>query len=223
MEFLGRPWFEKWMSDSKLRYIEESRTLTYRETEFLFRIPIGDYRLQLDYRFSSAIQLVATGNLLLCRKTLDWRFESRPLDAVLKAIGIVPGSGVLRFSDDDRQLAFSILYLTNRWGSCDDSIYLVSESCPNLLLFAPGSPESLFVICPTLSDHQRYVEHLRKKNIPAYGPYVDDPLDEPVYENIVIDSFGSGKSIVMVDPNTGKPIGPGSAESELLPEFLPPN
>jgi hypothetical protein len=187
----------------------------------MFRIPIGDYRLQLDYRIHAALSLLSVQeSVLLCPRKLAWRIsqiQERPLAAILSSIGLSDGEYALRVSYMDFALVEAIVYLVNRWGTSKDSLYVIPENKPSQFLYCPGSRESVFVQNRTLTIHNSAVDYLRSKSIPAYGPHVVDPIPEPTYQDIVI-----GASIVRVDRSTGKPIGPGSDESVLLPEYLRP-
>jgi hypothetical protein len=213
--------FDHWISVNRLRYNPEQLLFSFPDEEYIFRIPIGDYRLQLDYRIDAAITLLPQdSDLLLFRKSLRWSTterQQRPLEAVLHAFNVLPHEGILRLSTSERQLAFAFAYLTNRWGMACDSLYMVSHDDPQVMLFVPGSPESLFVVARTSETHHQCVNNLKNRGVPAYGKYVREPIPQPTYEDIQL-----GSSRITVDPGTGKPIGPGSDESVLSPDFLPP-
>ena len=213
--------FEGWLCLNHVQYNRDEPMIAFVGEEYTFRVPIGDYRLQLDYRLNAALSLLPQDmRLLLLRRNLRWDLKEhnqRPLDTVLCAFKILPVEGVLRLSSSDRQLAIAMSYLTNRWGRSGDSLYVLPETNPQVMLYVPGSPESLFVTARTLEAHEHSVNTLKQRGVPAYGKHVTDPMPLPSYQDIQL-----GSSVVAVEPSTGKPIGAGGDESTLLREFLPP-
>jgi hypothetical protein len=212
---------ELWLAANEIARHQPSGTITFSVNEYSFRVPIGDYSLQLDYRIHAALRLLSdTKSLLLFRRAIKWRIDEvsgRPLDVVLRAMGFVASDGAFQLVARNIDLAYSLVYLTNRWGSSEDGLYIIPQDKPDTFLYVPGSPESLFCSCRTLDRHHECVDVLRRNNVPAFGLHVMNPLQEPLYQDI---SVGSG--VVRVDRRTGKPIGPGSPESILSPEYLPP-
>jgi hypothetical protein len=221
LESISHKELQLWMSTHSLRYDEQDLDYRFAEVdETAFRIPIGDYLLQLDYRISAILDLLPDQEpIIVFPRSLKWDFSDNrsPLGAVLRSF-IPLDSIAVRALPGERKLVFATTYMTNRWGRSSNSIYIASESSPRLLVYAPGSPESVFVMSHDLEIHDASVTTLNKRGIPAYGRYIVHPIPEPIYKDIEINGLKVG-----VDQLTGKPIGIGSNESILLPEYLPPS
>ena len=184
--------------------------------------------LQLDARIAAAFRLLPDPSGLFVWKTDPVWNVSNPckslqssndlLDAVLRAIGVRDGPGVLEFEPSERLLVLALAYLTNRWArGLGRGIYIVPKGTPDGMLYFCPSTESIFIICRTKSVHDDFVERLTAAGVPAYGPLIASPYIAPPYPDIEL-----GSTRVTVDRTTGKPTGNGSEESVLLPEYLPP-
>lgn len=212
--------FREWLREQAITENQQDGNLSFSPDEYMFRVPIGDYRLQLDYRLSAAFSLLPLDcSLILHRRGRTWGTsvaQSHSLETLLRGLGVLSHEGALLARPQARGLVYCLAYLTNRWGRGFDSLYLIPDRGPQQMLYCPGSPESIFVMTPSRSLHDHYVERFRNQSIPVYGPAIPVPLSPPIYEDIRI-----GDAVVRVDPSTGKPIGPGSEEASLDPAFLP--
>jgi hypothetical protein len=214
--------FKNWAHSNNLQL--EPNIFEFRQ-DAVFRIPIGDYLLQLDYRIEKALNLFQfDSRIYVCNRRLNWNLQhfaggdkECKYVSLLKTLGFSAGVHVLRFGEAERRLVEGVLYLINRANNSALSVWAVCENNPRII-FSFSSPESVWAYCRDRLTHDEACETLMAQNIPVYGPHVRNPIPEPVYSEIV-----DGKLRVTVDPKTGRPIGPGSAESVIRPEFLPPD
>ncbi len=220
MQLIPISTFQEWLSNNSIQIDNTSKEIAFSQ-EFMFRIPIGDYHLQLDYRIDKLFELIPNTPHFVCTKDLKWNFHTigvnPKLEAILEGIGVVEGEHILHFEPDETSLVKALVYLTNRWGCSSNSLYVFPKNNPMVMFFVPGSPESVFVISSSQVDHDKYVDDLKQCDVPAFGPFVKSPIPLPVYH-----SFEVGSGVVTVDPDTGKLMGAGSPESALDPIYLPP-
>jgi hypothetical protein len=184
-----------------------------------FRIPISDFQLQLDYRLNRAFALLPAASPLWVwwaqERWNGYQSETNPYHAVLRRMGFVDLTNVLFLEVSERPLALALSYLTNRWGRSGESLCILAEALPDLMLYFPTSPVSVFAFCRGQTVHDRAVEALVQANVPAYGPHIAEPLAEPTYEG-----FTHGEKLIQVDRETGRIVGPGSEESVILPFLI---
>ncbi|HET6247921.1 MAG TPA: hypothetical protein VFE47_09505 [Tepidisphaeraceae bacterium] len=194
--------------------------------DFPFRVPIGDFELQLDFRIKHIFDLLNWKSGVWVLKRTPWDFGSGAsmglqrdmLRAIHQSIGIPNHARVFSCTPDERPLVQALAYLTNRWTSdLPESLYVISRESPDYIVFCCGHPESIFVQARDRALHDAAVARLRDKKVPAFGPLIPSPyLQEPYKGHVWM-----GK-ILAVDEKTGKAIGAGSAESTLKPEFREP-
>jgi hypothetical protein len=194
-------------------------------SKFRFRVPIGDYRFQLNDRIRAVFQILPEPSSFWLIKRSQWPsdvsstpHDQKLLNSVFDGLLIRPDASAILFPPHERNLVEAIAYLVNRLGeSLDRSLFVIPMEDPQYIIDCCAHPESIFVSAINKQAHDDAVMRLRSLRVPAFGPNISNPYIQEPYSDII----WMGRTI-NVDRKTGKVYGPGSDESSVLPEFQEP-
>lgn len=214
MHYLSRAEYEAWKASVNLPHDYEILD-DFLPNEFVFRIPIGDYKLQLDYRIKGILDIVKlhSNNMYI--------FSKCPYEAIhynnkslTKLVECISASN-RPFITSELDTAFIVAYMYNRWAVSGEGVF-ISTSDGQIVIYQPGNSSTLFVKCKSRERHDQIIEELKAFKIPAIGPHIADPLEYIIYEDIAYLGVNA-----KVNRSTGKVEGHGSEISVLKKCFLP--